>query len=76
MSAQILPLQAALDARRAKARRRCDEFKRLVKLLDPSKQQYLMEMMDDTIARNREKTAGRKNVVDLDARPAAPSPAR
>ena len=67
MSAQILPLQLALDARRAKARRRCDEFKRLVELLDPSKKQYLMEMMQDTIARSREKTAGRKNVVDLSA---------
>ena len=66
MSAQILPLQAALDARRAKDQRWREEFKRLIDLLDDSQAQQLWERMQ-ALARSREKTAGRKNVVDLSA---------
>ena len=67
MSAQILPLQPALDARRAKDQRRLEEFKRVVAMLDLPQKRYMLRVGRAMLARSRKKTAGRKNVVDLSA---------
>ena len=67
MSAQILPLQAAIDAHRDARTVECFRIVERYRMLDPSKKQRFLRLLQDIEARNKEETAGRKNVVDLSA---------
>ncbi len=67
MSAQILPLQAALDARTDARRVECFRMVERFRMLDPFKKQEFLRLLQDMEAHNKEETAGRKNVVDLGA---------
>ncbi len=68
MSAQILPLQAALDARRAKAQRQHEEYleelRYIISQLTPVQQRYMLRVGRAMVARSR-KRRGRKagNVI-------------
>ncbi len=67
MSARILPLQPAIDARTDARRVECWRMVERFRMLDPSKKRHFLRLLRDIEARNKEETAGRKNVVDLSA---------